>query len=184
MARTSRPPAEAAIPEKVRPAYDAVVAKTDAVCRDHLTPEYAELCRRLPGVLDRNRLAGVISVNGLMGGARMMAREVQGEAVRKGRIPYLPGEEAGDEDEEEEAWRAPATDRAYQLKITLRDIDPPVWRRVRVPDCTLDELHEHVQTAMGWTNSHLHHFRVGDQFYGDPELMRENFADLDYKDST
>jgi hypothetical protein len=37
---------------------------------------------------------------------------------------------------------------------------------------------------MGWTNSHLHHFRVGEQFYGDPELMQENFADLEYKDST
>jgi hypothetical protein len=53
-----------------------------------------------------------------------------------------------------------------------------------VKDCTLDKLHEHVQTAMGWTNSHLHHFRVGKRLYGDPDLMQENFEDMGYEDST
>ena len=57
----------------------------------------------------------------------------------------------------------PAPDRLYQFRISLLDTRPPVWRRVQVKDCTLDKLHEHVQTAMGWTNSHLHHFRVGQQ---------------------
>ena len=51
-------------------------------------------------------------------------------------------------------------------------------------DCTLDKLHEHIQTAMGWTNSHLHHFRIDGQLYGDPMLMAENFEELKYKDST
>jgi hypothetical protein len=37
---------------------------------------------------------------------------------------------------------------------------------------------------MGWTNSHLHHFRIGEQLYGDPMLMQENFADMNYEDST
>ena len=78
----------------------------------------------------------------------------------------------------------PAPERLYQFKITLLDTRPPVWRRVQVKDCTLDKLHEHVQTAMGWTNSHLHHFRVGEQLYGDPLLMRENFAEMEYEDST
>ena len=53
-----------------------------------------------------------------------------------------------------------------------------------VKDGTLDRLHEHIQTAMGWTNSHLHHFRIGQQLYGDPMLMEENFEDMEYKDST
>src|SRR5262245_18991438 len=56
----------------------------------------------------------------------------------------------------------PAAERVYLFKITLLDSHPPVWRRIQVKDCTLDKLHEHIQTAMGWTNSHLHHFRVGD----------------------
>ena len=54
----------------------------------------------------------------------------------------------------------PVRDRIYQFKITLKDIQPPIWRRIQVRDCTLDKLHEHIQTAMGWTNSHLHHFRI------------------------
>src|SRR5947209_566825 len=37
---------------------------------------------------------------------------------------------------------------------------------------------------MGCTNSHLHHFKLGEQLYGDPELMQENFEELEYKDST
>src|ERR687898_544427 len=49
----------------------------------------------------------------------------------------------------------------YQFKVTLLDTKPPIWRRIQVADCTLDKLHEHIQTAMGWTNSHLHHFRIG-----------------------
>jgi hypothetical protein len=72
----------------------------------------------------------------------------------------------------------------YQVKITLFDTRPSVWRRIQVHDCTLDKLHEHIQTAMGWTNSHLHHFRLGKTLYGDPELMAENFVELGYEDST
>jgi hypothetical protein len=72
----------------------------------------------------------------------------------------------------------------YQFKITLLETLPPIWRRIQVADCTLDKLHEHIQTAMGWTNSHLHHFRIGEQLYGDPMLMAENFEDMEYKDST
>ena len=72
----------------------------------------------------------------------------------------------------------------YQLKITLLDSQPPIWRRIVTHDCTLDKLHEYIQTAMGWTNSHLHHFRLGKTLYGDPELMADNFEELGYEDST
>ncbi len=77
-----------------------------------------------------------------------------------------------------------AAERVYQFKITLKDSYPPIWRRIQVKDGTLDELHEYIQTAMGWTNSHLHHFKIGDQYYGDPDLMQENFDEYGYEDST
>jgi hypothetical protein len=72
----------------------------------------------------------------------------------------------------------------YQIKITLLGSKPPIWRRIQVSDCTLDKLHEYIQTSMGWTNSHLHQFRLGEQLFGDPELMQENFEEFDFKDST
>jgi hypothetical protein len=99
-------------------------------------------------------------------------------------MPRKSSRSGGDAAIPESARPASATDRAYHLKITLKDVRPPVWRRIRVPGCTFDELHEYLQTAMGWENAHLHHFRVGKQFYGDPELMQENFEDFGYKDST
>lgn len=43
------------------------------------------------------------------------------------------------------------SDCVYQLKVFLRGIKPPVWRRVLVPqDCTISVLHETIQIAMGW----------------------------------
>ena len=78
----------------------------------------------------------------------------------------------------------PARERIYQFRITLKDIKPPIWRRIQVRDCTLDKLHERIQTAMGWTNSHLHHFQINGNLYGDPWLMDENFDEFGYEDST
>ena len=62
------------------------------------------------------------------------------------------------------------TAAAYQLKVTLEGIAPPIWRRLEVPgDMDLEKLHEVIQVAMGWTNSHLHQFIVGETFYGIPD---------------
>ena len=65
----------------------------------------------------------------------------------------------------------------YQFKITLKEIEPPIWRRIQTKDCTLDKLHEHIQTAMGWTNSHLHQFKIDGVTYGDPQLLQVEFED-------
>lgn len=71
-----------------------------------------------------------------------------------------------------------AAKRVYQLKITLRDIRPPVWRRVLVSsETTLEQLHWMIQVAMGWTNSHLHQFHAGKQRYSDPEWELEGVRD-------
>ncbi|WP_025123561.1 MULTISPECIES: plasmid pRiA4b ORF-3 family protein [unclassified Serratia (in: enterobacteria)] len=55
----------------------------------------------------------------------------------------------------------------YQLKITLRDSKPPIWRRVVVPEqIPLSKLHQVIQLAFGWNDEHLYMFEKGRR--GDP----------------
>lgn len=78
----------------------------------------------------------------------------------------------------------PASERLYQFKITLLESQPPIWRRIQVKDSTLDKFHERIQTAMGWTNSHLHQFEIDGERFGDPELLDDGFEDFECVDST
>jgi hypothetical protein len=74
--------------------------------------------------------------------------------------------------------RAPAKSArgtVYQLKITLNDIRPPIWRRVQTKDCTLGRLHDIIQAVMGWDDYHLHEFEIGSQRYGAPEQWQDDF---------
>jgi hypothetical protein len=65
----------------------------------------------------------------------------------------------------------------YRLKITLHDCKPPIWRRIVVrADMKLDRLHRVIQTAMGWSDCHLHQFVVGRVFYGVPDREGDDFG--------
>lgn len=55
----------------------------------------------------------------------------------------------------------------YQLKITLVDLQPSIWRRIEVEDCTLLKLHKIIQICMGWGNSHMWTFMIDGDEYGD-----------------
>lgn len=57
-----------------------------------------------------------------------------------------------------------------RLRIILNDVDPQPMRHVEVPlKIRLDRLHDIVQAAMGWTDTHLYEFRVGDAGWGVPD---------------
>ena len=57
----------------------------------------------------------------------------------------------------------------YELKITLCGSKPAIWRRVQVSGgIKLNRLHDVLQIVMGWTDSHLHQFRVGEVSYSLP----------------
>ena len=50
----------------------------------------------------------------------------------------------------------------YQLKVTIKDIKPPIWRRLLLPsEATFWELHIAIQDSFGWMDSHLHEFFIG-----------------------
>lgn len=60
---------------------------------------------------------------------------------------------------------------ALEVLVSLTGTDPLVWRRLVVPgSITLGRLHYVLQGAMGWTDSHLHLFRVGGRLVGPVDL--------------
>lgn len=64
-------------------------------------------------------------------------------------------------------------DGIYQLKVTLKNTKPPIWRRIQVPGgITLYKLHRIIQVAMGWEDYHLHVFEIGGTSFGelDPDF--------------
>ena len=55
----------------------------------------------------------------------------------------------------------------FQFRIELLWIDPPIWRRIQVPeDITLDELSDVINAAMGWHGGHLHSFLIAGLEFG------------------
>ncbi|MES2572601.1 MAG: plasmid pRiA4b ORF-3 family protein [Verrucomicrobiota bacterium] len=65
-----------------------------------------------------------------------------------------------------------------QLHIELQGVKPAIWRRLLVPaDANLGWLHAVIQTAMGWTNSHLHQYYAGDKLISDPTFALKVFED-------
>src|ERR1019366_2328863 len=58
----------------------------------------------------------------------------------------------------------------YELKITLIDIEPLIWRRIQVPaTILLCCFHDALQAVFGWTDSHLHNFEKDGKYWGVPE---------------
>ena len=67
----------------------------------------------------------------------------------------------------------------YQLKITLLEIEPPIWRRIEVTSSILlCCLHDALQAVMGWTDSHLHQFEKDGKYWGVPEWDEFNELNL------
>lgn len=62
-----------------------------------------------------------------------------------------------------------------QIRVSLKGIEPEIWRRLLVPsDFNLGQLHFIIQAAFNWWNSHLHEFRIGGLRYGNVEILTED----------
>ncbi|QNE22563.1 plasmid pRiA4b ORF-3 family protein [Kribbella qitaiheensis] len=54
----------------------------------------------------------------------------------------------------------------YQVRVDLEGTKPPLWRRLELSsDLLLNEVHDILQVAFGWTDSHLHEFASGKDYY-------------------
>ena len=57
----------------------------------------------------------------------------------------------------------------FQLRVTLKEIEPPIWRTILVSDgITLHKFHKILQIVMGWESYHLYQFSIADSQYGIP----------------
>ncbi|MCC7550418.1 MAG: plasmid pRiA4b ORF-3 family protein [Methanobacterium sp.] len=66
-------------------------------------------------------------------------------------------------------------EQVYQFRITLKDIRPPIWRRIQVPGTfSFGDLHMAIQNAMGWENYHLHGFIMNDPAFGERITIEDN----------
>ena len=55
----------------------------------------------------------------------------------------------------------------FQLKLTLTDSSPKIWRRVLAPDeCTLGDLHYLISFSFGWFDDSEHEFSAGSRVFG------------------
>jgi hypothetical protein len=65
----------------------------------------------------------------------------------------------------------------YQIKVSLDGTHPPIWRRILVPgNTTLLKLHDILQIVMGWYDYHLHMYKIGGSFFGNP--ADDEYGDL------
>ena len=63
----------------------------------------------------------------------------------------------------------------FQIKLTLHDVEPTVWRRILVPESfSLNRLHQAIQAVMLWLDYHLHEFEVGGRRYADLQYEGAN----------
>ena len=61
---------------------------------------------------------------------------------------------------------AAASSTVHRLKVTLRRVRPPVWRRIEVRSTTnLYQLSAELEAAMSWDGGHLHSFDVAGEIY-------------------
>lgn len=63
----------------------------------------------------------------------------------------------------------------FQIKATVLDSEPPIWRRLLVPaQVDFDMLVEYLVNAFDWYGYHLYYFEKGGTFYDDPQLIEES----------
>jgi hypothetical protein len=65
----------------------------------------------------------------------------------------------------------PVRGAVYQVKVTLHDAKPPIWRRLRLPAATTLAVAPSHPGGLGWEDAHLHGFEVGGRRYSRPDFQ-------------
>ncbi len=96
----------------------------------------------------------------LIAGVAPAERQAILDALLSGRVSSILEELANSA---EPKLRPPPSEVAgFRVRLDLHGAKPPVWRRLELPgNLTLPQVHDMIQAALGWSDSHLHRFRTG-----------------------
>ena len=134
--------------------------------------------------LDREAMDRLFA-RGYISDPKANAKSVMLTDLGRARASMLFRQYFGLDDEDDRSVSQPAKHRGrvrrssaiagkgYRLMLMLKEVQPTIWRRITVPDISLDRLHAIFQVAMGWRDSHLHLFEINGVSYTDPESARE-----------
>jgi len=99
-------------------------------------------------------------VKQLMAGASLEEKRALLDALMSGQVSSIF--EKLERDQAPTLLPIPTEVRGLRVRLDLHGAKPPVWRRLELPgDLTLPRVHDVIQAAMGWYDSHLHRFRTG-----------------------
>ncbi|MCY7285407.1 MAG: plasmid pRiA4b ORF-3 family protein [Cyanobacteria bacterium CAN_BIN43] len=163
----------------------------------------------LPSLLDRNPMAWMITVNGLIFDARSASRPIQEMAYAKGLIPYIPGdrpsedgaksqESTGEKSQSDrpKAVTPSSPDALYVLDVFLVSgpvsdqfiaKNPEISRTIEIKGSnTLEDLHNIIFEAFDREEAHMYEFQVGGRGPQDPNARRyglkQAFSDSLFED--
>lgn len=106
-----------------------------------------------------------------------LARSMVSGQVGPGLLGDHDGAPEGEPTEPIELPAPPDEPNLLTVHLALDDTEPLIWRRLTLPgDLCLGEVHEVLQAAMGWSDSHLHRFFL-DEAWGYRHFVTEE--DLD-----
>mgnify|MGYP002777114834 CR=1 FL=1 len=137
----------------------------------------------LPSKMDRNPLAWMVSIDGLIVDARSLPRHIQEAAHAKGLIPYIPdAREEEDIDIPSPSKADSSTDALYVLDVFVIDgpitekfiaKNPVISRTIEIKGSnTLSELHKIIFKAFDRHDEHMYEFQVGGRGPQDPNARR------------
>ena len=90
--------------------------------------------------------------------ARSLMEDIRSELVEGSGDPRREG-----------ASSRPSSFKNFIIVVSIADIEPPIVRMLSIPgNRSLGELHDILQDAFGWSDSHLHHFAIKGIKYGQP----------------
>lgn len=77
--------------------------------------------------------------------------------------------------------RMEANMKGYQMKITLKETVPPIWRRIQIPaEYSFELLHDTIQILFGWQDYHNYDFVISKKHM---KVVDTSFFDQCYDDT-